>query len=386
MSEEAFNDAPELGESYQACEAEVRQFLAPLWTATETLPAAVRPFVHAIHGWAVRTDRIADEGSPEGREERFARWRADTLAELRSGRSGHPVRRAFVDTVRRWDLDQALVEEHLDAVRADCAAVPAFETFADLRRDYLRGTSGAVAELWSPLLQPRGPEAPRRMSALGEACQMADVFQDLSADLAAGRCYLPGADLRRFGLTAGDLRRGDGGRQEALGAVVDVQLAHWRGLLDEAAPVTAAVREEYQPFLHTLLLGAELHYDEVALLGSRALADGVAPLSPDGGAPLGPDGGAGRDHRAKRPPRPAERRETTRKCGAPRVPPETSGRANALGAPFGMTNRPRRGRAYRPRPRRIACSTGQVPWSTSYGSAGSKGGWARNRGRVPWCA
>ncbi|WP_079150274.1 polyprenyl diphosphate synthase [Streptomyces hygroscopicus] len=294
MSEEAFNDAPELGESYQACEAEVRQFLAPLWTATETLPAAVRPFVHAIHGWAVRTDRIADEGSPEGREERFARWRADTLAELRSGRSGHPVRRAFVDTVRRWDLDQALVEEHLDAVRADCAAVPAFETFADLRRDYLRGTSGAVAELWSPLLQPRGPEAPRRMSALGEACQMADVFQDLSADLAAGRCYLPGADLRRFGLTAGDLRRGDGGRQEALGAVVDVQLAHWRGLLDEAAPVTAAVREEYQPFLHTLLLGAELHYDEVALLGSRALTDGMAPLSPDGVAPLSPDGVAGR--------------------------------------------------------------------------------------------
>ncbi len=216
------------------------------------------------------------------------------------------------------------------------------------------------------------------MSALGEACQMADVFQDLSADLAAGRCYLPGADLRRFGLTAGDLRRGDSVRQEALGAVVDVQLTHWRGLLDEAAPVTAAVREEYQPFLHTLLLGAELHYDEVALLGSRALADGMAPLSPDDVA--------GRDHQAKRPPRPSERRQTTRKCGAPRAPPETSGRANALGAPLGMTNRPRRGRAYRPRPRRIACSTGEAPWSTSYGSAGSKGGWARNRGRVPWCA
>ncbi len=30
MSEEAFNEAPELGESYQACEAEVQQFLAPL--------------------------------------------------------------------------------------------------------------------------------------------------------------------------------------------------------------------------------------------------------------------------------------------------------------------------------------------------------------------
>jgi phytoene/squalene synthetase len=63
------------------CETEVRQFLAALWTATDTLPAAVRPFVHAIHGWTVRTDRIADGGSPEGRQERFARWQADTLAD-----------------------------------------------------------------------------------------------------------------------------------------------------------------------------------------------------------------------------------------------------------------------------------------------------------------
>ncbi|MEU0804021.1 polyprenyl diphosphate synthase [Streptomyces sp. NPDC005970] len=291
-SEGAFGDSPELREAYEACETEVRQSLAALWTATDTLPAAVRPFVHAIHGWTVQTDRIADEGSPEGRQERFARWQADTLAELRSGHSTHPVRRAFVDTVHRWDLDQALIEEYLDTVRADCAAVPVFETFADLRRDYLRGIAGAVAELWVALLEPRGPEALRLVSALFEACQVADIFEDLPADLAAGRCYLPREDLRRLGLEVGDLRSGV--HRQALDAFVDVQLAHWRELLDKAAPVTGMVGVQYQPFLHTLLLGAQLPYDEATLLRSQVLADGVDPTSLDGSArrrPARPDQG-----------------------------------------------------------------------------------------------
>ncbi|MFI2205604.1 polyprenyl diphosphate synthase [Streptomyces sp. NPDC020192] len=280
-NEGAIGGSPELRESYEAAEAEVRRFLAPMWTASDVLPAAVRPFVHAVHGWAVRTDRIADEGSPDGREERFARWQADTLAELRSGQGAHPVRRALVDTVRRWDLDQALIEEHLETVRADCAAAPDFESFADQRR-YLRGNTGVVAELWAPLLQPCGPEALRLVSVLAEACTVADLFEDLPADLAAGRCYLPREDLRRLGLEVGDLRGGE--HREALDALVDIQLARWRGLLDEAAPVTGMVGEEYAPFLHTLLLGAQLHYDEVTLLRSRVLADGVEPLTLDGGA------------------------------------------------------------------------------------------------------
>ncbi|TWV32552.1 di-trans,poly-cis-decaprenylcistransferase [Streptomyces misionensis] len=279
-SAEGFGDTPELREAYEVCEAEVRRHLGRLWTAIGALlPEAVRPFVYAIAGWAVRTDRIADEGSPGDRVERFARWRAGTMADLSCGHSGHPVRRAFVDTVRRWDLDRALVEEHLETVAADCAAVPDFESFADLRR-HLRGCSGATAELWAALAEPRGPEALRLVSVLAEACQLGDLFEDLPADLAAGRCYLPRGDLRRFGLEPGDLRRG--APRERLDAFVDVQLAHWRALLDEVVPVTGMVGKAYQPFVHSLLLGAQTYYDEVTLLRSEVLTAGIEPVRLDG--------------------------------------------------------------------------------------------------------
>ncbi|MGW1158566.1 polyprenyl diphosphate synthase [Streptomyces sp. NPDC002519] len=272
---------PGLRESYDVCAHETQQFLAPMWTATEVLSAGIRPHVRAVHGFAVRTDRIADEGAPADCRRRLARWRADTMAELRSGHSEHPVRRAFVDTVRRWDLDHAVIEEFLDTVQADCASSPVFDTFAD-QRCYLRGIAGTVAELWTPLLQPRGPQALPLASVLGEACQVADLFEDLPVDLAAGRCYLPRADLRQLGLEVADLRRGE--RREALDELMGIQLAHWQDLLEQAAPVTGTVSPEHQPFLHTLLLGAQLQFDEAMLLRSRVLAGGVEPLTSTGAA------------------------------------------------------------------------------------------------------
>ncbi|WP_217655940.1 squalene/phytoene synthase family protein [Streptomyces pini] len=124
-----------------------------LWTATESLPAEVRPHVRALVAHWHTTDDIADEGRLAGREARLAQWCADSLAEVRAGHSEHPLRRALVHTVRSRESDIALLEEFLDATRRDSAAPPAFGTAADLRR-YLRSVTGApsglTARCWRP--------------------------------------------------------------------------------------------------------------------------------------------------------------------------------------------------------------------------------------------
>ncbi|MGV4989123.1 polyprenyl diphosphate synthase [Streptomyces sp. NRAIS4] len=274
--------SPELRESYELCEADLRQFAAPLATAIAVLPAAIRPHMHAAAAFSMRTDRIADEGAPAERVRRISRWRADTLAGLRSGCSDHPLLRALVDTVQRWDLDHALVEEYLDTMVAEAASPPVFETFADQRR-YLRGVSGANVELWAPLVGARGPDALRLASLLGEAAQLGDILADLPIDLARGRCYLPREDLRRLDLEVADLTRGE--PLEALEELVGIQLARWRGLLEQAMPMTAMVAPECQPFLHASLLGLQLQFDEVTLLGAHVLAEGVDPSATTGGTP-----------------------------------------------------------------------------------------------------
>jgi undecaprenyl diphosphate synthase len=231
--------------------------------------------MHALHAFAARSDRIADEGEPAGRGRRLALWRNGTMAELRSGRSGHPLRRALVDTACRWDLDHSVFEEFFDTLQADCASAPAFETFADLRC-YLRGISGTLAELWAPLLGLHDATAAASLSVVGELFQLVDVFEDLPIDLKAGRCYLPRADLHRLGLDVEDLR-GDA-RREVLNELMELQLAHGRDLLDESIPAIEIVEADYQPFLQTVILGAQVQFDEVELLRSRALAEGITPL------------------------------------------------------------------------------------------------------------
>lgn len=305
----AVGGSPELAESYRACEQEVAEHQASLRAISDMLPPEVRPYLHAVNGFASRSDRIADDAdacaadardtdAPAERQRRFARWRAETLAELAAGRSEHPLRRAFVDTVCRWELDPALVEEFLDATLADGARPPAFETLADQRR-HLRGVAGTITELWAPLLGARGSRAAGALSALGEACQLADILEDLPLDLAADRCYLPQEDLRRLGLTVADLGRGDPRRDHraapgasgapgapaVLDALVESQQAQLHRLLEQALPVTWLAAPACRPFLHTLLLGAQLQYDEVTVVRSRVLTEGLTPLSSDGVTP-----------------------------------------------------------------------------------------------------
>ncbi|MFI0454461.1 polyprenyl diphosphate synthase [Actinomadura sp. 6N118] len=266
--------APELRESYGLCERVGQRRFKGWWAAIDLLPVAVRPHFHAVAGFAVRTDGIADEGELAERESRLAQWCADSLADVRTGRSEHPLRRAFVHTMREWDLDVEVVAEFLEATRGDCAALPAFETFADQRR-YLRGVAGTIAELVTPLLEPGSPEAARVMSVLGELCQLADIVQDFPIDLAAGRCYLPGQDVRRLGLGTDDLRRGE--PHEALDELIGIQVARAHDLLQQTAPAPGMVAVSCQPFVHALILGQEFFLHEVERLGSRVLTEGVDP-------------------------------------------------------------------------------------------------------------
>lgn len=272
VNEAARIGTPELEESYAQWLRISERHLAPVWAAAKSLPAEVSPHVLALAGFAGYSDHLADEGPLTERKKAFAQWRAQTLAEVRAGRSEHPLRRSLVHTMCAWGLDVALLEEMLDALAEDSAVVPAYESVGDQRR-FLRGNGGTLAELWTPLLQPREQEAASLMSLLGEAMVMVDIFEDFPTDLAAGRCYVPGDDLRPLGLSIGDLRRGE--RREALDALVAVQVARARELARQAAPVVRMVPEPCQAFLDGILIGTELVLDEVEHWGCRVLAEGI---------------------------------------------------------------------------------------------------------------
>jgi undecaprenyl diphosphate synthase len=253
-------------------------------TAIQLLPAQKRPYLHALFAFAAMTDQIADELTDD-ETRRIDQWSADTLTDLRRRCSRHPVRRAFVHLMDLWELDVAVVEELLAAVRKDSQGPARFASITELR-DYLRGVSGTVGVLMAPILEPitNPAEAQRLMSLLGEAFQLTDIIEDYPIDLARGDLYLPLEDLDRLGLTEEDLTTST--PCAALDALVDSQVNHARVLLEEAAPVVHLMHPSSQPFLRIVLAGCRLYLDKVAQRKSAAFRHPVRPDLP--GDPLCP--------------------------------------------------------------------------------------------------
>src|SRR5207248_2389275 len=104
---------------YELCAKVSQGRLGPIWTALELLPPVARTHASALNGFAVWTDGLADDSEPTDRQHLLAQWCEATLAEVRAGRSEHPLRRAFVHTVREYQLDIDVVAEFLDATTAD---------------------------------------------------------------------------------------------------------------------------------------------------------------------------------------------------------------------------------------------------------------------------
>jgi 15-cis-phytoene synthase len=196
---------PQLRESYLACKALNASHGKTYYLATLLLPPAKRPYVHALYGFARYADDIVDE---VGRDDMAAaaalREFGDTvLADLRRGRSEHPVAAALVDTARTWQIPTEHVEAFLHSMAMDLT-VTEYATYDDLY-EYVYGSAAVIGLQMVPILEPLQPEAADHARDLGIAFQLANFCRDVGEDLARGRVYLPMEDLERFGLTRRDL-------------------------------------------------------------------------------------------------------------------------------------------------------------------------------------
>jgi phytoene synthase len=229
---------PDLRASYERCRRLNAAHGKTYYLATLLLPPAKRPYVHALYGFARYADEIVDDLSstlsPAEKADWLVGWGDRFLAEVRAGGSTHPVSRAVVDTVRRWDIPLELFADFLASMRMDLT-VTDYATYEDLRR-YMWGSAGVVGLQMVPVLQPVVPRELAEPYAvdLGVAFQLSNFIRDVGEDLRRGRVYLPAEDLAAFGVE----------REQLAGGVVDsavrrllaYEIARARELYRAAAP------------------------------------------------------------------------------------------------------------------------------------------------------
>jgi phytoene synthase len=195
--------ASRIADAYAHCEQIARDHYENFPVASLLLPRGKRRHVAAIYAFARQADDFADEAPYEGRRlDLLADWRR-RLDAAAAGIAADPVFIAVADTLATQRLPVELMHDLLSAFEQD-VRVTRYETFDELLA-YCRLSANPVGRLVLNLFDRREDHLMLQSDAICTGLQLTNFWQDVGVDLAKGRCYIPGEDLRRFRFPEEDL-------------------------------------------------------------------------------------------------------------------------------------------------------------------------------------
>ena len=207
--------------------------------ALRVLPARHRRHLTNLYYFARLTDDLGDEARSQ--TEDVTQLRLHLLDELAAdvdriyaGKTpDSPVIKAMAETVQACDIPAQPLLDLIQANRQD-QLVARYRTYAELGQ-YCELSANPVGQI---VLSIFGVATPRRIELSDSICtalQLAEHWQDVAEDLAAGRIYLPGEDLERFGVNEDDLAEPAANRNVKQLMVFETDRAE--RLLDSGAPL-----------------------------------------------------------------------------------------------------------------------------------------------------
>jgi squalene synthase HpnC len=200
------------------------------------LGRTTRAHLLAIYGFARLVDEIGDASGGD-RLANLDVFEAD-LGRVFDGEPHHPVLAALQPTVHALDLPRGPFDRLIAANRRDQTQAT-YETFEDLV-GYCELSANPVGELVLYVFHAATPDRIALSDRICTALQLAEHWQDVAEDNAAGRTYLPAEDLHRFGVAPEELD-GDVPTPQ-LRALMAYEVARARTLLDEGAPLVGRLK------------------------------------------------------------------------------------------------------------------------------------------------
>jgi len=249
-------DATTVDRAYDYCESLIALHSKSFLLASALLPVAKRRAARALYAFCRVTDDIVDRSNGDSQEQ-LAQWHRRILV-------SHPppddlVAIAWADARLRYRVPVRYAEQLIEGVARDFTQTR-YQTFEELAA-YCYGVASTVGLMSMHIIGYAGAHAIPYAIKLGVALQLTNILRDVGEDWAAGRLYLPQADLDQFGLSEADVAQGK--VTEAWRAFMRYQIARNRLLYAEAMPgialldrdgrfAIAAAAELYQAILHDI--------------------------------------------------------------------------------------------------------------------------------------
>jgi squalene synthase HpnC len=195
--------APSLAEAQSYCERLARSHYENFSVASWFLPKRLRQHFFNVYAYCRISDDLGDEtGNTQASLLLLDEWETELNA-CYEGAPRHPVFVALAGTVREFDIPKQTFADLLSAFRQD-QRVTRYETFDDLL-GYCHHSANPVGHLVLYLCGYRDTERQQLSDFTCTALQLANFWQDVSADYEKGRMYLPVEDLKKFQVSEEDI-------------------------------------------------------------------------------------------------------------------------------------------------------------------------------------
>jgi squalene synthase HpnC len=264
------DQAPSEAEAREYCRRLARSHYENFSVASWFLPKRLRQHFFNVYAYCRISDDLADEvGNSVASLQLLDQWETELNA-CYDGHPRHPVFVALAETVHKFEIPKHEFADLLTAFRQD-QTVRRYETFTDLL-GYCRNSANPVGHLVLYLCGYRDSDRQLLSDYTCTALQFANFWQDVSADFARGRIYLPLEDLRRFGVSEEAIR--DGENIPAFCEMMKFEVERAREWFAQGLPLIASVDRKLATDIELFSRGGQeilnaIEGQHFAVLGNR---------------------------------------------------------------------------------------------------------------------
>lgn len=195
--------APSREEAFAYCARLATNHYENFNVASWFLPKRLHPHFYNVYSYCRIADDLGDEVGDAGQSLALLDAWEHELNACYEGSPRHPVFVALRETVREFGIPRHEFSDLLTAFRRD-QTITRFPTFADTLL-YCRYSANPVGHLVLYLCGHSDAERQRLSDLTCTALQLANFWQDVSADWLKDRVYLPQEDLARFDVIETDI-------------------------------------------------------------------------------------------------------------------------------------------------------------------------------------
>lgn len=234
------DQAPTLAEAYRYCERLAKSHYENFSVVTWFLPRQLHQHFYNVYAYCRISDDLGDEvGNTNQSLALLDEWQLE-LDACYEGSPRHPVFVALRGTVGQFEIPKHEFSDLLTAFRQD-QTITRYPTFEDLL-GYCRNSANPVGHLVLYLCGYRDVERQKLSDYTCTALQLANFWQDVSADYEKGRIYLPLEDLRKYNVKETDIA----GKQNtgAFREMMRFEVQRAREWFDRGIPLASKVGTE----------------------------------------------------------------------------------------------------------------------------------------------